>query len=289
MEAISAGRPMHLALPASALGLGGALIAADFLRVGCSPHDDRLGLLLVTVIPASATAIGFVFAPRASGARLTPLVACATATCICGALLGTIIGGTVWGGVGASMGLADGLGFGAAFALALVSVGAAVQRTGRARPASVVDASDRLLVAGIVASVLGVAAGLTRLWRAALPACPADSIPTPILGVISAATLLVIVTLQARRLGRVSAVLAGTQPADGTPLPPRLPCVDLGVGDDVGAEWGAGEGTAYRDRPAAVRATHGSVSFARRALGRAMVLEWAMFVAALGGCALAAR
>jgi hypothetical protein len=279
---------MHLALPLSALGIGGSLVSADFLRVGCFASDDRLALSLASFVPPAAAALGFVFSSRLVEAPRVPAwVGCATTTCATGAFLGAAMGAMLWGHAGFPMGLADGLAFGAAYAIAFALVAAAVQRTGRARPASIVDASDRLLVAAAVATLLGVAAGLTRFRRTAYPYCSTELTAAPVVALASFATVVVIVAVQAQRLVRVSTVAARVHRADdGATFLSRLPCTDFGVGDEFGAVY-AVERSAYRHGPAALRLTRGDAHFARHALLQAMSLEWAMLVATLGSSALA--
>jgi hypothetical protein len=278
---------MHLALPLSALGIGGSLLSADFLRVGCFPGDDRLAISLASLVPPAAAALGFVFSwPSVADGRIPAWLGCAATTCACGAFVGAALGGVLWGDAGVPMGLATGLAFGAAYSVAFALVSAAVRRTGRARPASLVDSSDRLLVAAAVATLLGVAAGLTRFRRAAYPQCTADLTAAPVVALASLATVLVIVGLQAHRVGRVSAIAARVHGYDDGALASRLPCTDFGVGEEVGAEY-AVERSAYRHGPAALRLTRGSAGFARLALVQAMSLEFAMLVATLAGCALA--
>mgnify|MGYP001411273886 CR=1 FL=1 len=151
MRAAAARRTMHLALPLSALGIGGSLAVADFLRVGCFAGDDRLAISLVALVPLASAALGSFFSARIdAGFRLPAWVTCAT-TCVCGSLIGATICAYLWGDPGFPMGVANGLAFGAAFSVAFSLVVAAARRTGQARHASVVDRSDRLLVAAVVA------------------------------------------------------------------------------------------------------------------------------------------
>jgi hypothetical protein len=293
MGTVLASRPLHLALPASALGVGGALVTADLLRVGCYEGDHRLALALAAFVPLTATALGWVFASRVVAGpppRVSVLTGCALATWATGPVIGAVIGGVLFGAAGVPVAIASGLALGAAFGIAMAAMAAAVQRTGRARRASIVDESDRLLVAAVVLTVLGVAAGITRLWTAHAE-CGEDATPTPLVALACTALMFVVVALQAHRRGRVAESLARAQilpVEEHAALASRLPCVDFGVGDELGAEYAPAR-SAYRDATGPTRLTRGNILFARRALDQAMSLEWAMFVATLGGCAVAIR
>jgi hypothetical protein len=66
---------MHLALPLSALGVGGSLVAAGFLRVDCFAGDDRLATSLAAFVPPAAVGLGLFFAPRIVSGRRVPTLA----------------------------------------------------------------------------------------------------------------------------------------------------------------------------------------------------------------------
>jgi hypothetical protein len=286
MDVARAQRPMNLALPASALGAGGALVAADYLRVGCVPGDHLLGELLVATVPLAAAGLGFFFSLPAVSARGYERLAPALASCVAGTFLGAFIGAVCWGEPGFAVGAANGLAFGAAFSVAFAVIVAAVRRTGRARPASIVDASDRLLVAAAVAALLGVAACLAQIRRTAYPHCAMRPTATPVVAVVCAVTLAVVVALQSIRFARASALMAKARQVFADALAPGVARVDFGVGDELGAEYAARR-SAYRDKPAAVKITLGSASFARQALAEALFLEAVMLVPGLMACVLA--
>jgi hypothetical protein len=277
---------MNLVMPLAALGVGGALVVADWLRVGCFPRDDELAVFLVTGLPLASTLLGLLFsraqaASRPAGRLVVPAVTCAT-----GALLGAAVEDLCWGERWVAMGASNGLAIGAGFAFAFAVVGAAARRAGRARPASVVDSSDRLLVAAAVAALLGVAAGGAQLRRAAYPYCTAGLTATPVVAVVSTIALLLIVGLQWVSLARVSAVMARAQVAVDPVFGPGTPCFDYGIGDELGAEYGARR-NAYRDTASVIRVTRGSPLVARRALVEALAVEAALLVPLVAACVLA--
>jgi hypothetical protein len=184
------------------------------------------------------------------------------------------------------MGASDGLAVGAGFAIAFAVIGAAARRAGRARPFSVVDSSDRLLVAAAVAALLGIAAGGAQLRRAAYPYCTAGLPATPVVAVVSTIALFIVVGLQWASLARASAVMARAQVGVDEALAPGTPCFDYGIGDELGAEYGARR-NAYRDTPSVIRVTRGSPIVARRALVEALAVEAALLVPLLAACFLA--
>jgi hypothetical protein len=117
----------------------------------------------------------------------------------------------------------------------------------------------------------------------AYPQCALGPSTTPIVAVVSTVTLVAVVGLQSVRFARASALMTSARQVFADALAPGIPRVDFGVGDELGAEYAARR-SAYRDKPAAVRITLGSASFARRALGEALVLEAAMLVHGLIAC-----
>jgi hypothetical protein len=277
---------MNLVMPLAALGVGGALVVADVLRVGCFAGDDALALLLVVTFPLAAVALGFVYSWANAASWRAARLLCAAATCAEGAVLGALIGTACCGSLGLAAGARDGLALGAAFAIAFAVVAAAAQRAGRARPLSVVDSSDRLLVAATVAALLGIAAGAAQLRRAAYPTCTAGVSATPVVAVVSTITLAAIVGLQWVRLVRASAVMARARCELDQGTAPGTPCLDYGVGEELGAEYGARR-NAYRDTSAVVRVTRGSATLARRALVEALAVEAALLAPLLAACFLA--
>jgi hypothetical protein len=278
---------MNLVMPLAALGVGGALVVADMLRVGCFPGDGSLAMFLVTSLPLAATLIGILYSRAHAASRPAGRLASAAVTCAAGALLGAAIGSFCWGDRGAAMGASDGLAIGATFAVAFAVVGAAARRAGRARPASVVDSSDRLLVAAAVAALLGIAAGAAQLRRAAYPYCTEGLTATPVVAVVSTIALVVVVSLQWVSLARVSGVMARARFAlDQAAAAPNTPCFDYGIGDELGAEYGARR-NAYRDSPSVIRVTRGSPAIARRALVEALAVEAALLVALVAACCTA--
>jgi hypothetical protein len=286
MAATRASKPMNLVMPQAALGTGGALVVADFLRIGCFPGDDKLALVLVGAVPLVAAALGFPASWAHAGPRPAARLACAAATCAAGALLGGMIGGLSWGNHGAALGASDGLAIGAAFAIAFAIVAAAAGRAGRARPSSVVDSSDRLLVAAAVASLLGIGAGAVQLRRAAYPYCTAGASATPVVAVVATIALVVIVGLQCARLARASAAMERARFALDQAVTPGTPCIDFGIGDELVAEYGARR-NAYRDTPSVVSVTRGSARVARRALVEALAVEAGLLAPLLAACCLA--
>jgi hypothetical protein len=286
MTVSHAGKPMNLVMPLAALGVGGALVVADLLRVGCFPRDDDLAVFLVTSLPLATTLLGLLFSWTQAASRPAGRLASAAVTCATGALLGAAIGSFCWGEQGAAMGASDGLGIGAGFAVAFAVVGAAARRAGRARPSSVVDSSDRLLVAAAVAALLGISAGGVLLRRVAHPTCTAGLTATPVVAAVSTIALLVIVGLQWASLARASAVMARAQRAVDPAFGPDTPCFDYGIGDELGAEYGARR-NAYRDRPAVIRVTRGSPTVARRVLVETLAVEAALLVPLVAACLLA--
>jgi hypothetical protein len=286
MEATRASKPMNLVMPQAALGVGGALVVADLLRVGCFPGDDKLAAVLVIAVPLVAAELGLLSSWAYAARRPVARLVCAAVTCAAGALLGAVIGGMSWGNLGAAMGASDGLAIGAAFAIAFAVVATAARRAGRARPSSVVDSSDRLLVAAAVAALLGVAAGAAQLRRAVHPDCSAGASATPVVAVASTITLLVIVGLQCSRLARASAAMDAARFALDQAIAPGTPCIDFGIGDELVAEYGARR-NAYRDTPSVLRVTRGSATLARRALVEALAVEAALLAPLLAACCLA--
>jgi hypothetical protein len=280
---------MSLALPVSALGVGGALVAADFLRVGCFAGDGLLGTLLVVSIPLAAAGLGFAFRRPRIRATLPEQIALAMVTCFVGTFFGACIGLACSGERGFFPGGRDGLALGAVFAFAFFVVASAVRRTGRARPSSIIDGSDRLFVAAAVAALLGVAAGVSHVHRMAHPLCEMAPTTGPIIAVASTLTLAIVVVLQAVRLARTSSHIANARQVFADALAPGVPRIDFGVGDELGAEYAAIR-SAYRDKPAAVTITQGSPSFASDALAGALAMEAAMLVACVVSClVMAAR
>jgi hypothetical protein len=286
MKATRAGKPMNLVMPIAALGVGGALVVADLLRVGCFPGDDNLAVLLVLLFPAAAVVLGIAYSWANGASWRAAHLLCAAATCAKGAVLGALIGEVCWGDRGFAACARDGAAIGAGFAIAFATVGAIARRAGRARPWSVIDTSDRLLVAATVAALLGISAGAVQLRPAAYPTCPAAGSATPVVAVVSTITLVVIVGLQSVWLAQASAVMAKARSAIDQALVRGAPCVDYGIGDELVAEYGARR-NAYRDAPSVVGVTRGSASVARRALVEALAVEAALLVPLLATCRLA--
>jgi hypothetical protein len=270
-EPSSVGRPLNLTLPFTAIGLGGSLLAGDFFRIGCFEFDGDLRAQLAVVGAGVAAAIGFVFsscAPRLSLAARQLM--CGVATCASGAVAGGIICGAYWRGGGPEMGLATGLGCGAVFSIAFANVLAAASRTGRARPGSMVDASDRRAVWSVTVAVIAIAtlAGGAR-WSGYAMCRSLAPVATPLVGAFAIAALLALVGWEAASAARAAMDASSARREFDGPLYAGIPCHDYGVGDGLYADSGA-PASPYRDRPVPARLFRGSADEARQALMAAL-------------------
>ena len=135
--------PIQLAAPFGAIGLAGGWMTADFFRAGTFGIDAGFRPLLVVLTPMVAASLGLVVTGRGedSWARAASLVAgtVVAAGTFCGALVGFML----WPPQGLIEGAGNGLLCALAFLPAFWMVLAAARAVGRARPGSLVDASDR--------------------------------------------------------------------------------------------------------------------------------------------------
>jgi hypothetical protein len=287
-QAKASGSQMDLALPFAALGLGGALVAGDFFRVGCFRSDDRLAPLLITALPVAAAVLGHLLSQQPNRAPLARLwVACVLGTCGVAAGVGAFVGLACWSVEGLGMGAANGLACGAVFSLGFAVVLGWNRRTGRARPGSLVEASDRRMVLAAIAAVLAIATTVAGLRRNAYPVCTVGPPTTsPIVAVLAVATLTLLVLWQAARTLLASRDVARVwQTFDGK-IPAGLRCVDYGVGDELRGEI-VGEQRAYRDGGIAVRLLRGNVAQGRHVLVQALTQEAALLGVTLVALAVA--
>ena len=186
-------------------------------------------------------------------------------------------------------GALTGAGNGALCALGFVPVCALVlsfaRRADRARRGSIVAASDRRAVWGILATALAMTTLAAALdW----PAAQRSAARAPWLAAAMAASagLAVLAILLADALGfaRVARAVRGDlelRDPDDARVADDVPAVDLGLGEDVRARLTRGAG-AYRSRDRALSLVVGSTAEARAALG------WAMLRGAAGLAIVAA-
>jgi hypothetical protein len=286
-QANASGPQMDLALPFAVLGLGGALVAGDFFRVGCFRSDDRLAVLLIAAPPFAAAVLGHLLSQRTNRGPLAGLwVACILGTCGVAAGVGAFVGLACWSVQGVGMGAANGLACGAVFSLGFAVVLAWNRRTGRARPGSLVEASDRRTVLAAIAAVLAIATTAAELRASVYPVCTVGPPTTsPIVAVLAVATLTLLVLWQAARAWLASRDVARVwQTFDGA-IPAGLRCVDYGVGDELRGEI-VGAQRPYRDGGSAVRLLRGDAAQGRRVLVQALTQEAALLGVALVALAL---
>lgn len=161
-----------------------------------------------------------------------------------------------------------------AFVPVCVAVILAARRARRARLGSVVAASDRRAVWGILATTLAVA---TLEGAIDWPAAAAKHViaPWPALGMLVASGLgiaaILFVDLRALRgaRGTLGPGLAPRDPAETQADDTGVPRVDLGLGDDVAARV-ARSNSAYRGRDRTLAVVQGSPEQAFEALRRAV-------------------
>lgn len=176
---------------------------------------------------------------------------------------------------GASFGALAGLGCAAAFVPVCLLVVATARRAQRARLGSLVSASDRRAVWGILATTLSVAT------LEALPSWPAaggGEGPTPIPAVVMlvAAALVIsaILVADARDLRRAKEALAPglvtRDPGKLAPTDVEAPKLDLGLGEEVGARV-APPADVYRGRARTVALVQGDAEQTTSAFRRAFL------------------
>ena len=298
-------RMPEIAYPFAVFGAAAGWLAAGFLATpivnltyghseplftaGCSlVIAAALGRYLTRSVVNAA-----VFAdPGATWARLV------VAQILGGGLIGALVGWDIWR---SEPGITAGMAGGALVGIAFLPIGAlvvgAARRAARARMGSIVAASDRRAMWGILAAAL---AGATLL---ALPDWPAAALgrvaaPWVAMGITLACGALTVGLLVAdlealsrvRRLDREAGSMEvrdpSAEPRDDDPEPE----VDFGLGADVLARMERGA-AAYRARDRATALLLGSSEQARGALRRGVrrgAVGIVIVIAALAGHALAA-
>lgn len=288
-EASEASRFPHLALPFAIAGAAGGWLSATFVAnplVHSFRHDLRVPSALLAA--AFAALAGQVltrwgrrepspfelegFAPRSPPARERWSVH-ALVILAAGAMTGMLVALVCDVPNGAGPGALAGAACAAAFVPVCLAVLAAARRAKRARLGSLVSASDRRAVWGILATALSVAT------LEALAAWPAAGIgeapaPWPAAGMLAAAALLIGGILVADALGRrraeraLSPGLVPQDPERAASVDTGAPRLDLGLGDGLSAHV-ARAAAAYRGRDRALALVQGDADQARAAFRRA--------------------
>lgn len=303
-----ASRFPHLALPFAIIGAAGGWLSAGLVATPLLQRAERNQGTAAVLAAGLAALMGVVIRGWCLGAPVrfrfdTPEPEPdpdrahsdvgwrhAAAVLVAGTLSGVGVALVCQAYGGAKMGAAGGLACALAFVPVCLAVIAAARRAQRARLGSLVAGSDRRAVWGILATALAVA---TLEAAPDWPAAAAGMLPVPwaATGMLGAAALVITAVLgmdvAARRRAR-EALREGLVPQDAREVEAadtRIPRLDLGLGDDVGAQI-ARSSAAYRGRDRAVALVQGDPEQALSTLRRA-VRRGALCLAVVGGVALA--
>ena len=298
-------RMPQIAYPFAVFGAAAGWLAAGFLATPIVNltygHSEPVFTAACSLIIAAALGVyltrsvvnAAVFAdPSAMWARLV------VAQILGGGLCGALVGGYIWQREqGITAGMVGGALVGAAFLPIGALVVSAARRAARARMGSIVAASDRRAMWGILAAAL---AGATLL---ALPDWPAATFgrvaaPWVAMGITLACGALTVGLLVAdlealtrvRRLDREAGSMEVREPTTAARDDDPEPEVDFGLGADVLARMARGA-AAYRARDRATALLLGSSEQALDALRRGVrrdAVGVAIVTVALAGHALAA-
>jgi hypothetical protein len=270
-----------LAPPFAIVGLAAGWLSDGLLAnplVGIAAHNNQLAAAAASA--AVGWALGVVLTRRmaardALGA--TPLrwpVLCAMVAAG-GAAAGCFVGGLE---LGTMNGALTGAGNGALSALAFVPVCALVlsfaRRADRARQGSIVAASDRRAVWGILATALAVTTlAAAADWPAAQRHAASEPWAAAAMAAGAGLAVLAILLADVAAFARVARAVRGDlalRDPDDARVADDVPALDLGLGEDVRARLTRGAG-AYRSRDRAVALVLGSTGEARGALGWALL------------------
>jgi hypothetical protein len=303
-----ASRFPHLALPFAIVGAAGGWLSAGLVATPLLQRAERNQGTAAVLSAGLAALMGVVIRswclgrpeafrfdtpepePEPDRARSDVWWRHAAAVLAAGTLSGVGVAVVCRAYGGAKMGAAGGLACALAFVPVCLAVIAAARRAQRARLGSLVAGSDRRAVWGILATALAVA---TLEAAPDWPAAAAGISPAPwaATGMLGAAALVIAavlaVDLRARRRAR-EALREGLVPQDAREVEAadtRIPRLDLGLGDDIGAQI-ARTSAAYRGRDRTVALVRGDADQALATLGRA-ARRGALGLAVVGGVALA--
>ena len=302
-----ASRFPHLALPFAIAGAAGGWLSAGLVSTPLLLHAERNQGTAAVLAAALAALTGLLIRrwcigrpapfrfdtpepePEPDRARTDVGWRHAAAVLVAGTLTGVGVAVACRAYGGAGVGAAGGLACAIAFVPVCLAVIAAARRAQRARLGSLVAASDRRAVWGILAAALAVA---TLEAAPDWPAAATGMLPVPWVaaGMLGAAGLTIaavwILDVRARRRAErtIGEGLVPQEARDVEAADTRVPRVDLGLGEEIGAQV-ARAAAAYRGRDRAVALVLGDPEQAIGALRRAS-RRGAACLAVVGGAAL---